>query len=141
MKNNQVKGGIRLAIGKSMRFLLIALDLCIFAVIVSQMIYRVLPVNKAVFWVAVVLEIGLTFLSYWYWMRERKTASWNQGKTLAVVFLVVAIAWPILARYSSLDILITAAPSDIIFYWAALSLLIYSSFIVKEPPKAEKRKP
>jgi hypothetical protein len=126
------------ALGKYMRLLLIALDICLLAYIISQMIYRILPVAEPVFWVAALIEIWLACMVYRYWMRSLAAHSWNRDKTLSVVLILVAAAWPSLIRYTHSRLLLPAAPSDILFFFAALTLLIYSSFMIKPPPQAGK---
>jgi hypothetical protein len=138
MEKNRAKGENQVALGKGMRFLLIALDVCLIAYIASHIIYHLLPINEPVFWVGAVVEIGLAFLAFRFWMRSRLVPSWNSAKTMTVVFMVVAIAWPILVRYSDNYYLLVAAPADLLFFWAALTLLIYSSFIIKNLPLTKK---
>jgi hypothetical protein len=126
------------ALGKYMRLLLIALDICLAAYIIMHMIYRILPVNEPVFWIGTAVEFALAYFAFRYWMRGQKQPSWNSEKTLALVLIIVAIAWPSVIRYIGLDILISAAPSDLLFFCAALTLLIYSSFLIKNIPRTGK---
>jgi hypothetical protein len=128
-------------LGKYMRFLLIVLDLCLLAYMVSSMINQILPVREPVFWIGAAVEIGLAFFAYRYWMHSRQSPSWSNAKTLSLVLIIIAIFWPIIIRYSNLDFLQSAAPSDLLFFWAALTLLIYSSFVIKNLPKAGKSRP
>jgi hypothetical protein len=128
------------ALGKFMRLLLIALDICLLAYIISQMIYRILPVAEPFFWVAAIIETGLAWIAYRYWMRSLSSHSWNHEKTLSVVLILVAAVWPSLIRYTDSRLLLPAAPADILFFFAALTLLIYSSFVIKPPSKADKHR-
>lgn len=124
-----------MVLGKNMRFLLIVLDLCLLAYMISSMINQVLPVNEPAFWIGAMVEIGLAFFAYRYWMSSRQFPSWSHEKTLALILIIIAIGWPIAVRYTNLDFFQSAAPSDILFFCAALTLLIYSSFIIKNLPK------
>jgi hypothetical protein len=138
MERKREKGDNPLALGKGMRFLLIALDVCLIAYIVSHMIYRLLPITEPVFWVGAVIEIGLALLAFRYWMRSLLVPSWNSSKTLTIILVAIAIAWPLIVRYSDNYYLLNAAPADLLFFWAALTLLIYSSFIIKNLPLSKK---
>ncbi len=129
-----------MVLGKFMKILLIALDVSLIAYIASHMIYHLLPITEAAFWVGVIVEIGLALLAFRIWMRARKVPTWNIEKTLVIALVLISIAWPMLARYSNLDFLIDAAPADLLFFWAALTLLIYSSFVIKTIPKTNRSK-
>jgi hypothetical protein len=141
MEMIRLKGVNLVVLGKYMRMLLIALDVCLLAYIVSHMIYHILPVTEPVFWIAVLIEIGLAWLAYRYWMRSRSAHSWNNEKTLTIVLIVVAAAWPSLVRFTQSDWLIWAAPADLRFFFAILTLLIYSSYVVKPLTNADKHRP
>ncbi len=130
-----------MALGKYMRLLLIALDICLLAYIISHMVYRILPVGEPVFWAAVLIEIGLAWLAYKLWMRSRTSSSWNLDKTLTIILVLVAAAWPSLMRYTGSRLLIPATTVDVIFFFAALTFLIYSSFIISPPLNTRKTKP
>jgi hypothetical protein len=134
-----IKGVNPVVLGKYMRILLIALDVCLLAYIVSHMIYHILPINEPVFWIAVVVEMWLAWLAYRYWMHSQGSRSWNHEKTLAIVLIVVAAAWPSLIHLTQFDWLLSAAQSEQFFFLAILTLLIYSSYVIKPLPKAGKR--
>jgi hypothetical protein len=132
---------MQVVLGKYMRLLLIALDLCLVITIIMYMIMRILPIYEPFFWIGTAVEVGLALFAFRYWMRGQKTTAWNQEKTLAVVLIVIAIAWPSVVRYTPLDFLKSAAPSDLLFFCAALTLLIYSSFLIKNLPGRSKTRP
>ncbi|MBN1191261.1 MAG: hypothetical protein JXA46_16010 [Dehalococcoidales bacterium] len=128
-----------MVLGKYMRMLLIALDICLLAYIISHMVYRLLPVTEPAFWIGVIIEVGLAWLAYRYWMRARTLRSWTYEKTLTVVLIAAAIAWPSLVRFTNSELLILAAPSDLLFFFALLTLLIYSSYVIQRMPGSGKR--
>jgi hypothetical protein len=66
---------------------------------------------------------------------------WNSDRSWTLILVIVAIMWPILARYTDYSLLKTAATADLLFFGSALTLLVLSSFRVKTPlPKSGKSK-
>jgi hypothetical protein len=118
-------------LGKYMRLLLIVLDISLIAYTISHIIYHVLPVTEPTFWVGAIIEVGIAYLAFRFWMRSREAKKWNSDRWWTLLLVVLAIFWPVAARYTDFDMLKSAATADLLFFGSALTLLIYSSFVVK----------
>lgn len=115
-------------LGKSMRLLLILLDMSFIFYTVVHMVLRLSPIDQPVYWVAGVVEVGLALLVYRYWMRSLGSKGFNSDRVTALVIAAVAIALPYIIDALNVEFLKPAVSTDFFFYCAALTLLIYSSY-------------
>ena len=123
-----------MALGKVMRLLLIVLDISLIAYIISHMIFRLLPVNEPVFWLGALIEVGLSLMAFKFWISSSGKKNWNSDRSWTLILVIVAMVWPIIARYTDYYLLKSAAAADLLFFGSALTLLVWSSFKAKPPP-------
>jgi hypothetical protein len=122
--------GVELALSKISRILFIILDIALLVYIISDIARSIVPVEQALFWLAAAIEIALGYLTYITWMRSTLGKKYFRYRIIAVCLLILGIFLPIL--FSSMRILEATVTSDRFYIATVLTLLIYSSFIIKK---------
>jgi hypothetical protein len=134
-------GAKNLVLGKSMRLLLILLDISFIFYTIVHMVLRLAPVDQPVYWIAGALEVGLAFLAYRYWMQSWESKGFNSDRIKTLVIAAAAIALPYILDAANVELLKPAVSTDFFFYCAALTLLIYSSYRINSKVKGQKARP
>jgi hypothetical protein len=120
-----------LVLSKKTRGYLIFFDLLILAYIVYSFARDYYPATQPVFWIAAAVEIGLAFLTYRFWMRSILGKEYRLYRIRAFLLIIIGIFLPIFLWITSVSFLRPAASADVFYLAAALTLFIYSSFIIE----------
>lgn len=119
-----------MALSRKTQLYLIIFDLLILAFIIVSFIRDYYPINRPVFWAAAVIEIGLGFLTYRFWMHSILGKEYRSYRVRAFLFIVIGVFFPIFFYAINIDYLRPAGNTDLFFVFTGLTLLIYSSFII-----------
>ncbi len=115
---------------KVIRILVIFAEIYWGGVIVSGIIRRGLPANP-VFWIAVVIEVALGFLTYNAYKRYLTNKSYKRWNFIILALTVIGIGAPIILFYT-VDFLKPAGGTWVIYLFTANSFYLYR-IIKKEP--------
>jgi len=117
-------------LGKYTKIFIFILDAVLLALIVVYFARGWLPVDHPMFWIAVALELGLGWLTFWFWMRSLLVNGFKLDKILVVVLIILGISLPFLFYSSGFDFLKHAGSADLFFYFSVVTLTIYSHYVV-----------
>ncbi|HEX7475088.1 MAG TPA: hypothetical protein VF318_03910 [Dehalococcoidales bacterium] len=121
-----------MVLSRTSRVFLIVLDLALMAFIISDMVRGYSPVERPVFWIGAVIEIGLGYLTYFLWMRSTLGIERLRYQITAYFLIVVAVFVPLLIYSSHNSLLQPAETTERFYFVAVLTLLIYSSLIIRK---------
>jgi hypothetical protein len=119
-----------LKLGKYTKIFLFIFDVVLLALIVVYFVRGWLSVDHPMFWIAVVAELGLGWLTYWFWMRSLLVKGFKLDKVLVVILILLGIALPFLFYSSGFEFLQHAGSTDLFYYFSLVSLTIYSHYMV-----------
>jgi hypothetical protein len=120
-----------LVLAKISKIMLITLDVILLAFVISNLVYGVSPINQPGFWVAAAIEIVLGYLTYRFWMRSILGKEYRHYRRRAFILILIGILLPIILYYSNISFFSSAGITDLFYFITVITLLIYSSFIIK----------
>ena len=120
-----------MVLGKFMRWVLIIFDLTLIYFIFSRLILKIFPVDRPAFWIASIIEIGLGILTYRLWMRSILGKEYRVARVQAFLLILIGVIAPILLYYSQIDYLLPTVNADLFYIATIITLIIYSSFRVR----------
>jgi hypothetical protein len=120
-----------LVLSKISRAFLIILDVALLAFVVSDIVRGYSPVERAGFWTGAAIETGLGYLTYFVWMRSTLGKEYLKYRIIAYFLIVVGVFVPILIYWSHNSVLEAAETTERFYFVTVLTLLIYSSFMIR----------
>jgi hypothetical protein len=120
-----------MTLSKLSRIFLVILDVALLAFIISDIIRGYSPVEKGVFWFGAGVEVALGYLTFLVWMRSTLGPAYLRYRIIAIILILLGIFLPTIVYFSNNNFLAPAETTERFYLVSALSLLIYSSFIIK----------
>lgn len=117
-----------MSMNKIFKYAFIVLELLILTYIISYFVYGVFPIGDPIFWIAVIIEAGLAYLTYRFWIRSVRTPDFRSNRIKAYGVMAVGIILPAITFYSGIDFLESTGYSELFYVCITLGLILSISF-------------
>lgn len=114
-----------MSLRKILQYIFIVLELLIIVYIIYYFIFGVFPIHSLAFWIAVIIEAGLAYLTYVFWKRSMRGEEYRSDRLKAFGLIAAGFILPALTYYSGIESLRPTGHSELFYISIALGLLLY----------------
>jgi hypothetical protein len=117
-----------LKLGRFTKIFLVIFGVVLLTVIIDNFVRGLVPVGNPVYWIAAAVELGLGYLTYWFWMRSVLVEGFKLDRIMVIVLIILGFALPNVFYIAGFGVLNPAGSTDLYYYLAVITLTIYSSY-------------
>jgi drug/metabolite transporter (DMT)-like permease len=123
-------GVSKMKLGRFTKIFVVVFGIVLLTVIIDNFARGLVPVASPVYWIAAAIEMGLGYLTYWFWMRSILVKGLKLDRIMVIVLIVLGFALPNVFYLAGFGILNPAGSTDLYYYLAVIILTIYSSYTI-----------
>ena len=117
-------------LGRFTKIFLVIFGVVLLTVIIDNFVRGLVPVGNPVYWIAAAIEMGLGYLTYWFWMRSVLVKGFKLDRIMVIVLIILGFALPNVFYLVGYGVLNPAGSTDLYYYLAVIALTIYSSYTI-----------